>query len=126
MKKLTVVRLSVPITGPAFDAFDKVKAGEEFCASKHGGDDGRETQCRQKSILKGSKYLSADVSPILCADVEQFEDPPDRRRDEEQADIFSPTACEQGCASAPKDQPVDAETVTQPEWKESPMRARTC
>ena len=107
------------------EAFEEVKTGEEFRASKHGGNHGRKTQCCPKHILQGCEYLSADVGPVLGAEVEQFEDPPHGGRDEEQADIFARTAREQGYVGAPDDQPIHAETVSQPQRKEAPMRART-
>ena len=87
---------------------------EEFRASKYGGNYSRETHRCPKHILQRCKYFSADVNPVLRAEVEQFEDPPHGRRDEEQADIFSQAAREQGCAGAPVDQAVDCEAIAQP------------
>jgi hypothetical protein len=74
--------------------------------------------------LKGCEDISTDVYPVLCAQVEQFEDPPHRRGDQEQANIFSPVSREQGCARSPKDQAIHGETVTQPQREEAPMSAR--
>lgn len=76
-------------------SFDEAETGEEFRTPKHRRDDRGETQRRPKEISKGRKDLCADVRPVLGAEIEQFEDPPHRRRDEEQTDVFARTTREQ-------------------------------
>ena len=78
----------------ALEALHKVKTGEEFRASKNSRDDRSEAQGRPENIFKWRKQFSADIRPILGADIEQFEDPPNRRRNKEQPHIFAQTTRE--------------------------------
>ena len=96
------------------EALYKVKAGEEFRTAKHRRNDRCKAQGRPKCVFEGSEDLGANISPILGADVEQLEDPPDRRRDHKQPYVFTWTTSEQRCPRAPDDEPVEGETISQP------------
>ena len=61
----------------------------------------------------------------MCAKVEQLEKPPDRRRYEKQSKIAARASSEERRTRSPPYQPVDCETVPQPEREESPMSTRT-
>jgi len=106
--------------------FDKVEAGKEFRTAKHGRDHGRKAQCCPERVRKRLKGFRADVDPVERAQVEQLKQPPDRGRDEKQADIFPRAAGEQGCACPVKNKRIDQQTITQPSWEEAPMRSQAC
>ena len=88
--------------GAGFEAFDKVKTGEEFRAPEYRRDNSHKAQRCPKGILQGREDFGTGIGPVLGAQVEQFEQPPHRRGDQEQADIFAPSARQQGSACAPE------------------------
>ena len=109
----------------AFEVPHKIKARHQFCTAKNRGDHGCETERRPKGIFQSRELLGAKVNPILGSKVQNLEQPPDWCGNEEQANVFGQTALEQGHSRASKDQPIDRQAVSQPQRKESPMRART-
>ena len=88
-------------------AFDKVEACEEFRAPKYRGNDRREAQRGPEGIFERREHFGARVGPVLGAEIEQLEDPPDRGRGQEQANIFRRAALEQGSPGPPVHQPVN-------------------
>ena len=96
-----------------------------FRASEHSRDDGGEVERRPDPEHEMRERLSPDVRPVVETRVRKFEQPPDRRGGQEQADVFPPAAGEERRAGAPKDQRIDRQAVAEPEREKCPLRAQS-
>ena len=99
---------------PSAGVSDEGEGRGEFCCAEDCRNDGGEVEGRPEGVGERRECGRAFVEPVLCAEVEGFEEPPDGRGKEEKCEVFSLVPREEGGAAAPIGERVYDEGVSEP------------